>query len=192
MKLAVWWLILMGYSQKQKQLYLYHHRIYGHQTWEVGDLPWGVPIHRVAQSFGNVAVYLHYRSAFGHRTWQVGDLPWGISTHKVKWPSDEVFLQDHIANYKYCISTNTVPNATKLGRMVTYHKGIPPILSHDSSVIWPCEVTWQIKCFTSLHALDQLTPSKMSHNPLNTWPLEVTWQIRSVISPFEVDLWQSN
>ena len=32
---------------------------------------------------------------------------------------------------KTCISTTTLPMATKFGRAVTYHEGLPPIKSHD-------------------------------------------------------------
>ena len=38
-----------------------------------------------------------------------------------------------------------MPMITKLVRVVTYCKELPPINSNDSSMRWFCEVTWQIK-----------------------------------------------
>ena len=34
---------------------------------------------------------------------------------------------------------------TKLDRVVTYHKGLPPIKSHDPLITRSCEITWQTK-----------------------------------------------
>ena len=34
-----------------KQLYLHYHNAYGHQLWQTGDLPWGLPNHRAAWPF---------------------------------------------------------------------------------------------------------------------------------------------
>ena len=35
--------------------------------------------------------------------------------------------------------------STKLGRVMTYHKELPPITSHDPLNMYSREVTWQIK-----------------------------------------------
>ena len=34
-----------------------------------------------------------------------------------------------------------MPMATQLGRVVTYHKGLPPMKSHDPFTMWSCEIT---------------------------------------------------
>ena len=38
---------------------------------------------------------------------------------------------------------------TKLGRVVTYHKGLPPIKSNDLLIWWSCKITSQTKNVTS-------------------------------------------
>ena len=38
-----------------------------------------------------------------------------------------------------------MPMATKLSMVITYHKGLPPIKSHDPLIMWSCEITWQTK-----------------------------------------------
>ena len=38
---------------------------------------------------------------------------------------------------------------TRLMRVVTYRKDFPTINSHDPSVWWSYEITWQIKYITS-------------------------------------------
>ena len=39
-------------------LYPHYRRAYRHQTWQVGDLPWGTPIHVVAWPYTYVAYYI--------------------------------------------------------------------------------------------------------------------------------------
>ena len=38
------------------------------------------------------------------------------------------------------ISTTTVPKATKLGRVVTYHEGLQTIKSYNTLIKWLCKV----------------------------------------------------
>ena len=38
-----------------------------------------------------------------------------------------------------------MPMATKVGRVVTYHEGLPPIKSHDRLITWSCKITGQTK-----------------------------------------------
>ena len=83
------------------------------------------------------AVYPHYHSVYSSRNWGVGDL---LSI----WP-----MIDTIKNWKH-ISTTTIPMATKLGRVVLYHKKLLIIKLHDPSITWFCKVTRQIK-FLCLH-----------------------------------------
>ena len=35
--------------------------------------------------------------------------------------------------------------ATKISKVVTYDEGLQPIKLHNSTIMWWCEVTWQIK-----------------------------------------------
>ena len=39
-------------------------------------------------------------------------------------------------------ATTTMSMATKVGRVVTYHEGLPPTKSHDPLIKWPCEITY--------------------------------------------------
>ena len=64
--------------QQVKTLYLHYHNVYGHQTLQGGDLPWGAPHHKSIWPFDHVVlqvhqyklkpVYLHYHIAYDHKT----------------------------------------------------------------------------------------------------------------------------
>ena len=56
-----------------------------------------------------------------------------------------------MTNWNRYISTTTTPIATKLGRVVTYVKGILPKKSHCSWVTYFCEITWQFKTYLHYH-----------------------------------------
>ena len=49
--------------------------------------------------------------------------------------------------------------ATKLGKVATYHEGLPLITAQDPSIMWSCEVIWHIKYFISPLAQDQWPPN---------------------------------
>ena len=49
-------------------------------------------------------------------------------------------LQGHVANKNRHISITRVSMATKLGRMIASLDGLPPIMSHDPLITWPCEM----------------------------------------------------
>ena len=108
-----------------------------------------------------------------------------ISYHKVIRLFDHVVLQNHVKSLKHYICTNTVYIAIKLGRMVTYFKGLLLIKSH-------CFLMWKIEkyIFTTtvliITSFDRVVftinnakrlPSITSHGPFSTWSREVTWQI---------------
>ena len=96
-------------------------------------------------------IILRYHNAYGQQTWQDGGLFWGAPAHKVTWPFDYVILRNHMTNWNRYISTTTTPIATKLGRVVTYVKGILPKKSHCSWVTYFCEITWQFKTYLHYH-----------------------------------------
>ena len=52
-------------------------------------------------------------------------------------------------NHNKHIFAITMPVVTKLGRMVTYHEGLPSIISHDLLITWSCEIIWQTKSIIS-------------------------------------------
>ena len=52
--------------------------------------------------------------------------------------------QDHVTNLMYCISTNTISMAIKLGRMVANLKQLLTMLLY-LLFTWSCKITWQTK-----------------------------------------------
>ena len=63
-----------------------------------------------------------------------------ITSCKVSLLFDRVVMRNHVKNENY-ICTITMPAATKLGRVVTYHEGLPPMKSYDTLVTWTSEIT---------------------------------------------------
>ena len=97
-----------------------------------------------------------------------------------------------------------MPMATKFGRVVTCHEGLPPIKPHDPLITWSFEITSQTKTVVSttrvpvatklgskVTYLDGLLSIK-SYDPLIMWSCEVTWQTKSIISPLSQCLWPPN
>ena len=50
------------------------------------------------------------------------------------------------------IPTSIRPTATKPARVVKHNEELAPITSNDPSIMWSCELTWQIKYVISLLA----------------------------------------
>ena len=88
-------------------------------------------------------LYLHYLSVYDYRTWKNGDSLWETLTHKVTCKN--VFLQEHVTNWKQYISSTTVPMSTKLVRLVTYLERLQPIYLLDPLVMWFWKIKWQTK-----------------------------------------------
>ena len=97
-----WWL-----SYKLKPLLIQYHSAYSHQTWQGGDLPWGVVTHKVTWSFIHVILqdhvtklktYLRYHNAYGNQTWKGGDMQYRTLTRKVTWSFSRVISWGHMIN----------------------------------------------------------------------------------------------
>ena len=56
-------------------------------------------------------------------------------------PFAYVVLPDHVTNYKYYISTTTIPMPFKLGKVVIYHEELALIKLLDPSITWFCKLT---------------------------------------------------
>ena len=94
-------------SYTNKNIYLYYHNAYGHQTWQSGNLPWRDPTNNVTlitlwlrdlpRSRDKLKPYLYYNSVYG-QSWQDGDLPWGVPRYKVTWPLDNMVFRDYKKN----------------------------------------------------------------------------------------------
>ena len=99
------------------------------------------------------------------------------------------------------ISTITMPMATKIGRMVTYHKGLPLIKLNEPSITRSCRIRWQtndispqqvpmtIKLGRMVSYLVSLLPINLL-DPLVTWSCKITWQTKTIITPLSECLWQ--
>ena len=44
---------------KLLKTHLHYHSVYGHLTWQKGDLQWGVPIYKVTWTFSHVVMQDH-------------------------------------------------------------------------------------------------------------------------------------
>ena len=52
-------------------------------------------------------------------------------------------------NQNHYISTNTIPMAIKLGKIVTYLERPPSIKWQEALITWSCKITWQTKTIIS-------------------------------------------
>ena len=76
--------------------------------------------------------------------WLGGNLLWRVSTYKFTQPFKHKVIGGYVTNYKH-FSTITMPMVTRFVRLLTYCQEFPPINLHDPSMLWSCEVAWQIK-----------------------------------------------
>ena len=49
-------------------------------------------------------------------------------------------LQGYVTKKNHYISITWVPMASRLGRMIIFFDRLLPIMSHDSLIMWPCEI----------------------------------------------------
>ena len=64
-------------------------------------------------------------------------------TDKQQWQIKERACGLFFVNHWKYISITTLPVATRLSRVVTYHDGLPLIKSHDPLITWSCKITRQ-------------------------------------------------
>ena len=140
--------------QPLKTLYLHYHNVYGHQTWQGGDLPWGALTHKATWPLGNNVVLQNHvmnwkqnistaRVPMATKLGRMVTYLGGIVSIKsrvsqVTWSCGIMWL----TNENYYISTTTMPRVTKFGRMVTYLALLSPVKPHDPLVTWSCKITW--------------------------------------------------
>ena len=93
--------------------------------------------------------------------WQDGDLAWLASTHKVTQTYGHGDFQDHVTNQNHDVSTTAMPIAPKLGRMITYLDGRPPIKSNESLITWFFYIVLKTKSIMSAPRL-YLWPQNMA------------------------------
>ena len=122
---------------KLKPLYLHNHSVYGHQTWQGCDLPWGAPNNKVtlwlcgkqcqyisttkapvATKLGKVVTYLNWLLHIKSHASLI------TCFCKVTWQEKTII-----------ISTTRVPIPTKRGRTITY-------LDVVRHITWSCKITW--------------------------------------------------
>ena len=125
-----------------KYLFVHFYKTYDHQIWKAVTFTG-------FDSNEKLKTYIHYQSAYSHQTLPNGNLPRWTPAHKVTWPFDHVVFWGRLTTWNHYISITTMPMATKLGKLVTWHEGLPPIMLLDPLVTWSCEIMWQTKIIIS-------------------------------------------
>ena len=72
-----------------------------------------------------------------------GEVTQRALSHKVSRNFGQVLLQDHLAKKNYYLSTTIVIMATKIGRVMTYIKGLLIIMSYYPLIKRSCKITLQ-------------------------------------------------
>ena len=99
-------------------------------------------------------LYVHYHDAYSHKTWQDGDLSWGALVDKVTWLFYYVVLLDHVAKYKFYISTT----ASLLHRTAPHH------------CLWPSGLAgWWLTLRVSTHKIAQPFDHAFSQDHVANW-----------------------
>ena len=121
-------------------------------------------------------------------------------THNITLPFGHMVLQDHLTNWKRCISTTTLLMASKLDRMVTNLERLIPKILLYLLLTWSCEIMWQIKNIVSTTVpmptkldkmvtnLEGLLPVLLLH-PLVMWSCKIAWQTKIILSQLLQGLW---
>ena len=146
-------------------------------------------------------LYFDYHSAHGYQTWQDGYLPsWAMILRSRG-------LVRSCDNLKPLNLHYTVPMFTKHDKLVTCHKGIPPIMLLHPFIMWSCGLVRShdkpkkhcISTATMLMAtkqsrvmtyLEWLLPI-MSHDHTITWSCNIKWKTKIIIYSLTQCLWLS-
>ena len=134
-----------------KIFYLHFHSVYGHQTWQDDNLPWGIPSHKVIWPFDHFILQnrvINEKEPLATKLDRVltffrGLLPLKAHGLGVTWS----YLHYH-KSYGY---QNWQKHSLPCGAC-TYNVTL-------SLITWSCEVTWQIIYIISPLALDQWIPN---------------------------------
>ena len=115
------------------------------------------------------------------------------------WSVIWIKLWDQLINWNHYISTEIIPmTAIKVCRMGKYSEELPPTTSHDHSITWNSEVTWQINIqlyWTNYHQTwcgGDLQWGASIHKVALPFKHVVTWyhvQIKNIKSPLSQSLW---
>ena len=112
--------------QPLKILHFQYHSGYGQRTWQGGDLPWGVPIHKFTWHSDCVRMPIDTKL---DRTVTYRDWFLSIKSHAL-WSRGLGWSRDKLKSlYLFPIK---VPVTIKLWRMVTYFEGLQPIKPNDA------------------------------------------------------------
>ena len=142
--MAVWLLGLVRSHDNLKLVYLRCSSTYGNQTWQAGNLPWGLlPImllHPLVtwcceikwETKANISPLPQY---LWRQTWQNNDLPCLTSTHKITWPYNHVVTNQVIYPLTQCLWLPTL-----VGWRYT-KENFPSIKSTDPLITF----SWKVK-----------------------------------------------
>ena len=112
--------------QPLKILHFQYHSGYGQRTWQGGDLPWGVPIHKFTWHSDCVRMPIDTKldRTVTYRDWFLSIKSHALWSRGLGWSLDKLK-----SLYLFPIK---VPVTIKLWRMVTYFEGLQPIKSNDA------------------------------------------------------------
>ena len=134
--MALWSWGFARSHDKVKPLYLQYRSAYGHQIWEVGNLPWGTPTLKVTWSFNHAILVDHVAnwkniSLLSQYLWPPNLATWWHtikSSHSWSYMifQSRVFVKllDKLSLLYLHLYTF---NSHKHGTMVTYHEKLAPI-----------------------------------------------------------------
>ena len=112
--------------QPLKILHFQYHSGYGQRTWQGGDLPWGVPIHKFTwhSDYVRMPIDTKLDRTVTYRDWFLSIKSHALWSRGLGWSLDKLK-----SLYLFPIK---VPVTIKLWRMVTYFEGLQPIKSNDA------------------------------------------------------------
>ena len=118
-----------------------------------GDLPWGVPTHKVTWPFEHVFLRDHmtnwrhniFTTTMSIPTQLIRVLTYHEGLPPVKTHNPLITWSCKITWQAKNILLSQCPWLTKLGRVLTHHEGLSLIKSHDPLSTWSWVIMWQNK-----------------------------------------------
>ena len=103
-----------------------------------------------------------------------------------RYKREHVFTRGHPTKWKHYISATTMLMVTRLIRVVTYRKEPQLINSDDTSMMWLCEVIWQIEYTVSPPTEDPWKPNRYGADLHWEAPIfKATWPFKAISLIFE-------
>ena len=137
------------------QIYLHYNNAYHRQAWQDDGLLWWACTPRVTWLFDHIFCEI----ATVPKATKLGRMVTSLTrVLPIKSDGSCVSCSYEILWRFKNTSTITMLMVNKCDRVLTYYKRLPLITSPDPSIMWSCEVMWQIKYSISSLALGQWPP----------------------------------